>query len=172
MFNKSKKKSIIIGAVLIIVLVILDQLVKVWAVNNLMGQEDIILINGVLQFHYLENIGAAFSTLSGKRLVFLILTPILILVIGYVFVRLPLNKKYNSLNYICIFLVAGAIGNYIDRVKFGYVVDMIYFSLIDFPVFNVADIYVTCSVAFLIILILFYYKESDLEDLSKSIKLR
>ena len=81
---------------------------------------------------------------------------------------MPVNKKLQSLRIILIFISAGAAGNLIDRFFLGYVRDFIYFSLIDFPVFNVADIYVTCAVALLIILILFYYKEEDFSFLQKS----
>ena len=61
---------------------------------------------------------------------------------------------------------SGAIGNFIDRVRFGYVRDFIYFKLINFPVFNVADCYVTISVAIFIVLILFVYKENEFDFLS------
>ena len=62
-------------------------------------------------------------------------------------------------------ITAGGIGNLIDRVRLNYVVDFIYFSLIDFPVFNVADIYVTVSMFLLLILVLFYYKDEDFQFL-------
>ena len=70
----------------------------------------------------------------------------------------------------CTLLVSGAAGNFIDRVRFGYVRDFIYFKLINFPVFNVADCYVTVSVVLLIILILFVYKEDDFNFLKISKK--
>lgn len=63
--------------------------------------------------------------------------------------------------------MAGAAGNLIDRIRFGYVVDFFYFRLIDFPVFNVADIYVTVSFAVLLLLVFFQYKEEDLEFFGK-----
>lgn len=63
--------------------------------------------------------------------------------------------------------MAGAAGNLIDRIRFGYVVDFFYFRLIDFPVFNVADIYVTVSFAVLLLLVFFQYKEEDLEFFEK-----
>ena len=63
---------------------------------------------------------------------------------------------------------AGAVGNMIDRVSQGYVVDFLYFKLINFPVFNVADIYVTVSVVCFAVLILFYYKEDDFSFLKKT----
>ncbi len=60
-------------------------------------------------------------------------------------------------------ITAGALGNMADRVSQGYVVDFLYFKLIDFPIFNVADIYVTTATAILILLMLFFYSESDME---------
>ena len=82
---------------------------------------------------------------------------------------MPRQKKYLYLDYIIVLVVAGAIGNHIDRVLNNYVVDFIYFSLINFPVFNIADCYVTVSMILLLILILFYYKDEDLEEIKKSI---
>ena len=73
---------------------------------------------------------------------------------------------YIKLHVALVFITSGAIGNLIDRVRLDYVVDFIYFSLINFPIFNVADIYVTLSTIYLVILLLFVYKESDLEFLS------
>jgi signal peptidase II len=65
------------------------------------------------------------------------------------------------MRFLMVFIAAGAVGNMIDRVFLGYVRDFLYFSLIDFPIFNVADIYVTCATILLILLLLFYYKEED-----------
>lgn len=158
---KNKKTSIICGIVLVVVLVAIDQLTKIAAINCLMDKPDFILINNVLQFHYLENTGAAFSMLEGKQLVFAILTPVVLIFIAYLYYKLPITNRYIPLNLIAIFVMAGAIGNYIDRMMNNYVVDFIYFSLIDFPVFNVADIYVTCSIITLMILMFFYYKDED-----------
>lgn len=170
MFTKvSKKVSVLLSAILIILLVILDQITKVAAINNLMAKDDFIIIKGVLQLHYLENIGAAFSILEGKQLLFLIITPIMVIALLFILIKMPVDKKYVPLDYIIVFLVAGAIGNYIDRAINGYVVDFIYFSLIDFPVFNVADCYVTVSVFLLILLILFKYKDADFDELKKAI---
>ena len=67
-----------------------------------------------------------------------------------------------------VFIVSGALGNLIDRVRLGYVVDFFYFELIDFPVFNVADIFVTVSAVLLAVLLLLYYKEEDLEQIFHS----
>ena len=70
--------------------------------------------------------------------------------------------RYLPLLLVCELIFSGAIGNFIDRVRQQYVVDFIYFSPIDFPVFNVADIYVTVGCALMVVLFLFYYKDEEL----------
>lgn len=164
--------SIMYGLVVIGFLVFIDQLTKLFAVNHLQGKDDIILIPDVLQLHYLENTGAAFSLLEGKQNLFAIMTPILLIILFYLLCRMPANKKYLYLDYIIVFLIAGAIGNYIDRVLNNYVVDFIYFSLINFPVFNIADCYVTVSVILLFILVLFFYKDEDFEEIKSSLRIK
>ena len=173
MFYKVKKSiSLIYTFVLIVVLVVLDQFTKYLAVSNLMNKPDIIIIPGVLQLHYLENTGAAFSLLQGRQILFAIITPVLLIFLLYSIVRMPQVKKYNVLDYVVVVVIAGAIGNYIDRIVNNYVVDFIYFSLINFPVFNVADIYVTCGVIVLFFLVLFYYKDEDFEEIKHSLLLK
>ena len=117
------------------------------------------IIGDAFVFSYLRNSGAAWGMLSGKINLFLVFTVIVMLIVTYVIINLPATRKYMPLLITCTLLVSGAVGNFIDRVRFGYVRDFIYFKLINFPVFNVADCYVTVSVALLIILILFVYKE-------------
>ena len=98
---------------------------------------------------------------SGKINAFLVLTVIMICLITYVVLKTPLIRKYIPVYITCILLAAGAIGNFIDRVRLGYVRDFIYFKIINFPVFNIADCYVTVSVIIFIILILFVYNNED-----------
>ena len=74
---------------------------------------------------------------------------------------------YRPLLYTAAIVFAGAMGNFIDRVFRGYVVDFIYFSLIDFPTFNVADIYVTCGITVMVFLMFFRYKEENDFDFLK-----
>ena len=89
-------------------------------------------------------------------------TLIVLCLIAYLYLkRIPDEKKFRPMDGICILFFAGALGNFIDRVFRNYVVDFFYFKLIDFPVFNVADIYVTVAAFAMIILGLFYYKEED-----------
>lgn len=151
----------IAGILIILVLVLLDQLSKQAAVEYLKNSPDLILIPGVLQLHYLENTGAAFSLLEGKMTLFYITTPILAALLAYLYLRTPARKRYLPLLIVYLFLIAGALGNLIDRILYQYVIDFIYFSLINFPVFNVADIYVTCSTVVLFLLILFYFQDMD-----------
>ena len=148
-----------------VLLVELDQICKYVAELNLSGNSGFDIIPGVFKFFYLQNQGAAWGVLSGKINLFIIMTLVIVAIIVYVVIKMPENKKYNPLFFTLIFLTSGAIGNFIDRVELGYVRDFIYFQLINFPVFNVADIYVTLSVIVLIILILAVYKDNDFEFL-------
>lgn len=168
--TKSKVVPWIFGLISTIILVFIDQWTKQLAVIHLVGKSDIILIPGVLQLHYLENTGAAFSLLENKMWFFYVLTPILCVIMMFLYVRLPMEKNFFPLRAVLVFLVAGAIGNFIDRILYQYVIDFIYASFIHFPVFNVADIYVTCSVAVLFVLILFVYSEDDLSLIMSKVK--
>lgn len=164
--KKQMGKRYIVGAFISIFLIWLDQLTKHLAVRMLGAGEPFVLIKGVFELRYLENRGAAFGVLQGKKLFFIIVTLIMILLLLYVYGKIPAEKRFFALHGICITLFAGAIGNFIDRILHNYVIDFFYFSLIDFPIFNMADIYVTCSLALFIVLLLFYYKESDMDRLS------
>ena len=152
---------------LIIILIIADQLTKLWALADLRGSEGIPVISGVFELQYLENRGAAFGILQDKQILFLLITVAVAVLLTYIYIRIPEERKYTPLRICYVLLMAGAFGNLIDRVARGYVVDFFYFKLIDFPIFNVADIYVTVTMVLLIGLILFYYKEEDFEFLSR-----
>lgn len=154
------------GFILVAILVLIDQVTKNLAISNLKDQDPIIIIKDVFQLYYLENSGAAFGILQNKEW-FLITVPLLILcAIFYIVYKLPKEKKYIPIYYICLFISAGAIGNLIDRVRYSYVVDFFYFELINFPVFNVADIYVSVTGVLLVLLGLFYYKDEDFDFLN------
>lgn len=164
----SKKTSFFKGIIGIIVLVFFDQFTKYLAIQHLKGKAEISLIDGVLQLRYLENFGAAFGSLQNKTVFFLVLTVVFLGVLGYIVYRLPDNKRYFPLRALSVVFIAGALGNFIDRLLHQYVVDFIYFSLIDFPIFNVADIYVTCSCVVFILFFVFYYKDEDFSFLKKT----
>lgn len=146
-----------------IILIILDQITKIWAVQTLKGQEPITLIPDVFQFYYVENRGAAFGILQNRQWVFLIISGIVLLALLWVLPKIPKEKHFLPLSVCLCCIGAGAVGNMIDRIFRGYVVDFFYFKWIDFPVFNVADIYVTTASFVLIFLIIFRYKEKDFD---------
>lgn len=149
------------GCTIIFILTFLDQGSKYFVLTRLKNTPDIILIPGVLQLHYLENRGMAFGLFEGKIPVFVILCVLFFFVFFYVYARIPRTGYYLPLTITSLIMVSGALGNFIDRVFRKYVVDFIYFSLIDFPVFNMADIYVVCSGILLVILVCFKYKNDE-----------
>jgi len=187
MSSESKKEIIIrvtsqflLYFMLICSLCLFDQITKSVAVSALKGKESFKIIKGVLELSYLENAGAAFGMLQNKQLIFLIVTIIAVSLICVFMLRIDFvsilhkneisQKKLTVLKVVLLFIVSGALGNLIDRLSYSYVVDFIYFKLIDFPVFNVADIYVTCATVVLFIMILFVLKEDDLDIIFKGMK--
>ena len=146
----------------------LDLFTKSLAVNALRDGKRIPLIPGVLEFYYIQNRGAAFGMFQSGTFILSLVSLAALIVLILIYLKVPDGKKYLPLRLVLIFIAAGAAGNLYDRITLKYVRDFIYFSLIDFPVFNVADIYVTCSVFVLAFLIFFYYKEEDLQFISKS----
>ncbi|MDO5776061.1 MAG: signal peptidase II [Eubacteriales bacterium] len=146
----------------IIVLIALDQITKYAAVAGLRDSGPYVILDNVLELLYIENRGAAFGIMNGMRIFFLILAPLISCVLLAGIACIPKERKYLPLKFTLSAIIAGALGNFIDRLINGYVVDFIYFMPIDFPVFNVADIYVTCGAFLLVILIMFKYSYEDL----------
>lgn len=160
-------KSYVMAVILVIAAVLLDQYTKYLAVMHLKEGFPFVLIDDVFELTYLENRGAAFGLLQNRQIFFVCVAVLIFAFILYCYVRIPKTGRYLPLRLCGIFIVAGAAGNLIDRIRLGYVVDFFYFRLIDFPVFNVADIYVTVSFAVLLLLIFFWYKEEELEFLGR-----
>ena len=154
------KLAAIVGLLL---LLIFDQWTKLLAISHLKGKADIELLPGVFSLHYLENHGAAFGILRDQQWIFLILAAVFLVAAVILYVRMPFTARMVPLRIITVFTAAGAVGNMIDRIFRHYVVDFLYFSLIDFPVFNVADIYITCCAVLLVLFVVFYYKDEELE---------
>ncbi len=149
------------AAAAVFILVLLDQWSKSMAVLHLKNTDGISLIPGIFRLHYLENRGSAFGMMQNQKTFFVVFTIIALVIIMLIYTRIPDQKRMLPLKWIAVFVYAGAIGNFIDRIRQSYVVDFFYFELIDFPIFNVADIYVTVSAFLLIFLVLFYYKDED-----------
>lgn len=163
--DNNRMKHYFVAIFTVIITVILDQWTKHLAVLHLKEQEPCIILDGIFQLHYLENRGAAFGLMQNQRLFFFISTLIITIMVVWFYTRVPMTKKYLPLRVCSIFILSGGIGNFIDRIRLNYVVDFFYFELIDFPIFNVADIYVTVSMFILCFLIFFYYKEEDLDGI-------
>ena len=139
-----------------------DLAAKYAATLYLKGKPAIPLIPNVLELNYLENRGAAFGMLQNQKIFFVFVAAVILAVIVFVLFIMPLQRKYTPLHILLVMIAAGAAGNMIDRLRLDYVVDFISFVLIHFPIFNVADIYVTIATVFFVVLFLFYYKEEDL----------
>lgn len=157
----------VITLVSMLALVALDQLIKLLVIDYLKPIGSLPLIDGFIQLNYAENTGAAFGSFSGYTNLLSIFTLILIIV-GTL--ALMLKKIKFGVEYVCVALIiAGGLGNLIDRVFRGFVVDYIEPLFIDFAIFNFADILVTCS-AFVLIFWLIYEiygdskKEKDSEN--------
>ena len=144
-----------LGALLLCVLLIAaDQATKLLAVARLKDQAPFVLLPGVLELRYLENRGAAFGILQGQKIFLVLFTGLLSALIIYFYFRVPEGKRHLPVRIFLIMLFSGAIGNFIDRCRLDYVIDFIYFKLIDFPIFNVADMALCVGVGLLILITL------------------
>lgn len=157
---------LIIDVLLFLLLIGADQFTKHLAILYLKDWDSIRLVPDVLALQYLENRGAAFGMLQDQKVFFIFIALLMLLVIFWVLLKTPDKRRYRMLHTLLIFIASGAAGNMIDRLRYDYVVDFIYFELINFPIFNVADIYVTVATITLVLLLLFVYKEEDLSFLS------
>lgn len=140
----------------ILLIVIIDQATKYIAKLNLASIDGINLIPGYLSFTYLENRGAAFGIFKDKKIILVGLTSLVIIFMFYYLIRNKELNKYVKISFILI--IGGAIGNLIDRVIYGYVVDYIHFYIKDvfnWPVFNFADICVVCGTILLAVNLVF-----------------
>ncbi|EOD01295.1 signal peptidase II [Caldisalinibacter kiritimatiensis] len=139
-----------------LLILITDQLTKYYADKLLKGNAPYVIINGFLQFNYVENVGAAFGILKNKQLFFIILT--FIVLIGMVLFMIK-NKRLNIyMRWGLVLIIAGAIGNLIDRIRLGYVIDFIdvkFGSFYDYPVFNIADCAIVIGTILVSYLVLF-----------------
>lgn len=145
-----KKRGIIAG--IIAALIILDQLVKAYVVQNIALGEIKSWIPNLVSLTYLQNRGAAFSILQDQQLLFAVIT--LVVVVGAIWY---LHKHMEDSLWMVLgltLIIAGGLGNFIDRVSQGFVVDMFHLDFINFAIFNVADSYLTVGVIILLIAML------------------
>lgn len=158
---KTQIRKLILSIIAFGGLLLADQYTKRLATLNLKGKPSIVLIDRVLEFSYLENTGAAFSSFSGMQTFLIILTTLVIIVLAWRYFTLPEGGRFVWIRLCLLFILSGAVGNLIDRIARRYVVDFVYFVPINFPKFNVADIYITVGVFVLAALMLFYYSDEE-----------
>lgn len=133
-------------AIIAIVAIVLDRLSKMWAVGSLshMPGQHMDVLPGVFEFRYVQNEGMAFSLLEGKTWLFIVVTILIIAcLLGYLIKYRAVESIWTRIAIASI--IGGAIGNLIDRLLYGYVIDFINPTFIRFAVFNIADIFVTCG---------------------------
>ncbi len=152
---------------LVALVLVADQLTKLWARTSLAGAP-IIVWENVFSFRLIYNTGASFGIFQGRTTALTVFSIVGMLAIGAFYFFLPREKKMRPMRLTLAMIVAGGIGNIIDRIAFGKVTDMLSFDLINFPVFNVADIGVTCGAIVMCVLWLFYYKDEDFAKWKKS----
>ena len=140
----------LVALVALIQAIVLDIITKKIVVDNMELYEEIPLINGVFHWKYIQNRGAAFGMLADRREVFLIISTIAIIAMAVYLVLTRCDRLWWMIGI--GMLVGGGIGNMIDRILLGYVVDFMYVALIDFAIFNVADCFVCIGVAILMYL--------------------
>ena len=154
--------SVVLFIVSTIALIAVDQITKVWAVMYLHEAERVIpVIDGVFEFHYTENRGVAFGMLEGQLWLFVPMTLLVVALLGVMLLRSPL-RQFKLFTIPAVMIIAGAVGNLIDRILYGYVIDFLYFKLIDFPIFNFADCCVVVGAILLFVFFLFVWKDDEM----------
>lgn len=188
--NVKTSRRLVISFLFCNLLIFLDQITKKAAQFYLKGNDAIPILKDVFELKYLENTSAAFGMdpisflhkifqfqifnenpelyLNVRMGFFYLITILVIILLSYVYTKIPNETRFRFMDYILLFFIAGAVGNLIDRISLKYVIDFFYFKLIDFPIFNVADIYVTCAAFAMIVLGLFYYKDEDIDRIFPS----
>lgn len=144
---------------LILALIAFDQLVKYWAFTVLQPLTTIPIVENIFHLTYVENRGAAFSLLMNRRWLFVILAVLVVSVAAIALKKGVIQTKTGK--WSLYFITAGAVGNVIDRIARGFVVDLFDFRLIHFPVFNVADIFICIGAVLFFIYIMFQHKDTD-----------
>lgn len=135
-----------------------DQITKLLVVANIPLYTQVEAVPGLFHLTYVQNTGAAFSALEGMRWLFVVVFAALTLALIWEFSRKRL--PFTTLERWCIAAIyAGGLGNIIDRVRLGYVVDMIEVDFIRFPVFNVADCFITCGCILLLVHLVLFNKD-------------
>ena len=138
--------------------VVADQVTKYLTVANIPLYADVPFLPGIVQLTYVQNTGAAFSSFEGQQWLFALIFIVFTLAVGYEFVKKSMPFT-NFERWLIVCVYAGGLGNMIDRIRLGYVGDMIETTFMEFPGFNVADIFITCGCILLMIHLFLFNKE-------------
>ena len=147
-------------------IILADQITKYLAFTKLVNKKPIVLIENLLELHFVKNYGAAFGIMQNQRVFFIVITTIVLFVMSIYMIQ-KRNKLTTIAKVATGFLLGGALGNLIDRVKLGYVIDFIKVDLgklYDFPVFNVADIFIVIGTGLMILIIIYDSHEKKSGD--------
>lgn len=140
------------------VIALADQITKAMTVARIGLYEQVPVIDGLFHLTYVRNTGAAFSSLEGMRWLFVGI--FLVLTVAIVYEMKKKTMPFSRLEWVCVAAIyGGGLGNMIDRLRLGYVVDMIAVDFIRFPVFNVADCFITCGCAVMLISLIFFNRD-------------
>ena len=153
---RSRLRLLFLG-LFVVLIVAADQITKLLVLNRIPLHSQVNAIPGLFHLTYVQNTGAAFSSFQGMRWMFVGIFLVLSAVLLFEYFKKPM--PFATFDRFCLAAVyGGALGNVIDRVRLGYVVDMICVDFIDFPVFNVADCFITCGSVLLLVHLIFFNK--------------
>lgn len=148
-----------IYAVALVLLLAADQLVKLWVVRHLELFETMPLLPGLVELKYVQNTGGGWSVLSEHTWLLSLLTAVIMAVVAALMIRRVVRHPLGL--WACTLVLAGGLGNLIDRLRLGYVVDMFNFQFMNYPVFNVADICIVIGMILGAVYYLFFYEKVD-----------
>ena len=150
----------LLSSLLALALLALDQVSKAWITANLPLGETMEFLPGIVELRTVHNYGAAWSSFSGMRWLLVTVTGCIVLAVLFLLVRRIVRRPLGVCA--CCLIVSGGLGNIIDRVRLGYVVDMLHLEFWpSYPVFNVADIYVVCGAVLGAVYYLWFYEKYD-----------
>ena len=171
------KKNKLILFIMAVSFVVIDQLTKLIVFERLKDNDSIVVIKNILNFTYVENRGAAWGMLSGRMnilvLITIIVIPLLLIGLRNTFTAISHTKNkvpFYLLQVVLVMIISGALGNFIDRIVRGFVVDFIQVTFMDFPVFNIADCFITVGAVLFIIDYGFFIKEEEFDIIIKGKK--
>lgn len=162
MDKKRFVRDCIFHLALVIMIVLVDQLTKAWA-RECLSERPVILWKNVFSLQLVFNTGGPWGLLGKYTILLTVFSVLIFCFLVGIYLRMPRTKRMVPLRICAVLIVAGAVGNFIDRIIFHKVTDLFSFDLIHFPVFNVADIAITCGCILAFALTLFYYKDEDFQ---------